>query len=137
MISPSIWRSSRAVTPYFHFYRMTHSSSLYILEKPASENHICIRKISRRVWRIEKPIGLTLISGADGDTSADALITVPVVDLPWIRPRLTPSEGLKYPAAKTHLPPLKADWLRISRTCPTPVVSVDSVSSGDVDSGAS
>jgi hypothetical protein len=30
-----------------------------------------------------------------GDTSADAFITVPVVVFPLMRPRWTPSEGLK------------------------------------------
>ena len=54
---------------------------------------------------------------------------IPVVDFPWIRPLLIPSEGLKYPAVKTHLPPWKEDWERMSRTYPTPVVSVDKVSS--------
>jgi hypothetical protein len=41
-----------------------------------------------------------------------------------------PSEGLKYPAVKTHLPCWKDVWARMSRTYPKPVVSVDKDSCG-------
>jgi hypothetical protein len=52
-------------------------------------------------------LNLLLAKGMRECTSAEALMIVPVVAVPWIRPLLTPSEGLKYPAVKTHLPPWK------------------------------
>lgn len=65
--------------------------------------------------RPQRGVG-SVFGGRGGVTSAEAFMTVPVVAFPWMSPRFTDSEGLKYPAVKTHFPPWKADWESMSRT---------------------
>jgi hypothetical protein len=83
---------------------------------------------SRKVEMEEKETGRKDVG--EIKTSAEALIIIPVVEFPFIKPLLIPSEGLKYPAVNTHLPSWKVIWERISKTYPTPVVSVDRDSCG-------